>query len=74
MNDLVEPNNRKLQTKSQAYSFNFYYSPTPNPIGIGTDGYRWVSSKNMDRTGLVYGFVLDANGKCLVSTSIEIKK
>ncbi len=74
MDDLVEPNNRSLKDDSQAYSFNFYYVPTPNPIGIGDEGHRWVSSKNITRPSLVYGFVLDSNGKCLEWTSIDIVK
>jgi len=45
MDELVEPNNAKLKTSKQAYSFNFYYVPAPNPAGIGSEGYRWVSSK-----------------------------
>jgi hypothetical protein len=72
MKELVEPSNRSLKEGNQAYSFNFYYVPTPNPIGIGNEGHRWVSSKNINRAGLVYGFVLDSKGKCLKWTSLNI--
>lgn len=74
VDELVEPNNTKIKNSAGAYSFNFYYVPVPNPAVINTDGYRWVSSKNINRKGLVYGFILNPEGECLKWTSIKIVK
>ncbi len=54
------------------YSLTFYYMPIPSLQLINQNGYKWPSFKHVDRPGKVYGFVLNSDGECLASTSVDV--
>jgi len=56
----------------KGYSLTFFYVPTPTLNLINKNGYRWPTSKHVDRAGFAYSFVLTPEGNCIASRSIEI--
>jgi len=56
----------------KGYSLTFFYVPTPTLNLINKNGYRWPTSKHVDRPGFAYSFVLTPEGSCIASNLIEI--
>lgn len=72
--DLVYAGSEPSASSGNGYSVTFYYVPTPTLRLISKNGYKWPSTKHVDRPGVVFGFVLTPEGECLSWNSIDIVK